>query len=316
MNNCLRKKEIPTTAGDAFLNLALVMVPLGIALGVAWGAIELMPQLTLLNLITGIPLLAGYAGIRILQGIIPWLFLYFLLCRICDRLAAGGIPLSLLRWVMLLGAAGVGTVCTGYCNGLWMEYAGVSTRVAAGMATLLLMLPAMRGRGTICNALVLKSIYIGTLIFSVVVMVQAMLYRPTDYSGKDCVFTSQVPLLPTGKSSYCPGVSYAVDMDMFCKVTGKTLPEGVLPFRCGYYNTGAMLRAEMNDEQYHEFCRGFEWQTVAPGTCFRVRKWLELSTPQDFSGQVVPLKRSFFGAEQHFLLRDDTRKRVLLLILP
>ena len=142
MNNCLRKKEIPPTAGDAFLNLALVMVPLGIALGVAWGAIELMPQLTLLNLITGIPLLAGYAGIRILQGIIPWLFLYFLLCRICDRLAAGGIPLSLLRWVMLLGAAGVGTVCTGYCNGLWMEYAGVSTRVAAGMATLLLMLPA------------------------------------------------------------------------------------------------------------------------------------------------------------------------------
>ena len=126
MNNCLRKKEIPPTAGDAFLNLALVMVPLGIALGVAWGAIELMPQLTLLNLITGIPLLAGYAGIRILQGIIPWLFFYFLLCRICDRLAAGGIPLSLLRWVMLLGAAGVGTVCTGYCNGLWMEYAGVS----------------------------------------------------------------------------------------------------------------------------------------------------------------------------------------------
>lgn len=326
MNNSLSKKQQPVTPGDAFLSFVPVAVPLGMATGLAYAAVLLMPQLTLWDLLLWILPLAGFAALEMLAGMIPLLFLYYLFCRGMDWLLGQGVSLWLVRGGMLLCAGAMCAVAVGYCGGLWQEHAAVGTRCVSAGVSMLLLLPALRGRPLFRNRPVLKSVYVGSLVFCLVLCVQAFLWGGfRDYRRQFNTFSRGYaqnsvanPLLPAKTASLYllrrESFTPQQDNETFSRIVGKPLPEGCRVVRTGYYNTGAILSLELAPKVFSEFCSDVDWQAAQPGICFRVGKNLAVA-PEDFNA-FLPQQRSMLGGEQHFLLRDDASNRLLLFILP
>lgn len=324
MRNALYKKRMLNTPGDAFLSVAMVAIPLGIASALALAAVRLMPQLTLWDLVLGFIPLAGFAAFEILTGMIPMLFLYFLFCRAADWVEKKGVPAWVGKSAMMAGAGLVSAVAVDYCSGLWQQYAAVETRCAATAASMLLLLPAWRGYCLFRNRTVIKSVYLGTLVFCLVLGVQALLWGGwkgywrggnTFSHGASAV---SIPLLPEGNKDLIlhRNVSYTPDRDAetFSEAVGKPLPLGSRVIRTGYYNTGAILSVEMTPELFREYGAGLVWQEAEHGICFRVGDGMEVLSPRDFNA-MIPLLRSIWGGEQQFLLQDDSQHRLLLLLL-
>ncbi len=327
MRNYLSEKERDGLPSGAYLSGALLAVPGGMAVGIAVAAVRLMPQLGVLDILMGMVALMGYSVLVMLQGTIPLLFLYFLLCRAGDWVMGKGRCCYVFPWVMMVAAGAVSAATIGYCYGLWQEYAAVETRLAAAAATMLLMIPAKRGRCLFSRRSIINAIYYSTLIFCLVLAVINGLWGKRHYhdtynafSGGHGYSRMQIPLLPqkhhaplrlSGGTSYTP----EQDKETFCKAVGKAVPEGYEVIRTGYYNTGAIFSLQLDETTYREYCAGFSWQESSPGTCFIVDSW-ELISPVDFQGRgYVALNRAVMG-EQYFLLRDDTQCRLLLLLIP
>lgn len=326
MRNYLSEKERDGLPSGAYLSGALLAVPGGMAVGLAVAAVRLMPQLGVWDILMGIVALAGYSVLVMLQGTIPLLFLYFLLCRAGDWLMEKGRFCTVFPWVMVAAAGAVSAASTGYCYGLWQEYAAVETRLAAAVATMLLMLPAKRGYCLFSRRSIINAIYYSTLIFCLVLAVINGLWGKRHYHDTYNAFFGgygysrmQIPLLPqkqhaplhlSGGASYTP----AQDNETFCQAVGKALPEGCEVIRTGYYNTGAIFSLQLDEKTYREYCAGFPWQEAPDGTCFSVDSQL-LVSPEDFHGGYVDLSRAVMG-DQYFLLRDDARCRLFLLLIP
>lgn len=325
MHNAPQKKLILNTPGDAFLSVATVAIPLGTAGALALAAVRLMPQLTLWDLVLGFIPLAGFAAFEILTGMIPMLFLYFLFCRAVDWVEKKGVPAWVGKSAMMAGAGLVSAVAVDYCSGLWQQYAAVETRCAAAAASALLLLPAWRGYCLFRNRTVIKSVYLGTLVFCLVLGVQALLWGGwKDYRRGGNTFSHgasavSIPLLPEGNKDLIlrRNVSYTPDRDAetFSEAVGKPLPLGCRVIRTGYYNTGAVFSVEMSPETYRSYCAELVWQEAEPGICFQVGKGMEALAPRDFNALIL-LRRSIWGGEQRFLLRDDAQHRLFLLLLP
>ncbi len=325
MDTLRRNLMIPNTPGDAFLSLATPAIPLGMSVALASAAVRLMPQLTVWDMVWGMFPLVGFSALEMLTGMIPLPFLYFLLCRLADRVARKGMPAWVGKSAMLAGAGLVSATAVDYCSGLWQQYAAVETRCAAAAVTVLILLPAWHGYCLFRNRTVIKSVYFGTLVFCLVLGVQAFLWGGwKDYRRGGNTFSHgassvSIPLLPEGHRGLFlrRNVSYTPDRDAetFSAAVGKPLPLGCRVIRTGYYNTGAILSVELPPEAYRSYCAEMVWQEAEPGICFQVGKGMEPLAPQDFNA-LIPIRRSIWGGEQRFLLRDDAQHRLLLLLLP
>lgn len=271
----------------------ILATPLSISVALVFANWQLMPQLTVIDIIIGIIPLLFYICISIIIFPIPFFYLYFIVNVILQRI----IKNDYLSIFLLLVISGM--LCSFSLHsiaGLWKLHLETETTIITFLMSIIINAFLVFKSKIDCGITKLKSFYYSQLILSL------LLFSFSFQSGEQLVNSKplfqrgtyyqniRIPLLATGNNDhygFAPSLQQdrQFDLNTFAHETGVPSNDVISINRIGYYNTGMCIQAKLNEKTlqlYKDSFPSYQLDTIKPGTCFRISERELYAPPETF----------------------------------
>ena len=303
----------------------ILATPLSITVALVFVNWQLMPQLTVTDIIIGIIPLLFYIFISIIIFPISFYYLYFIIYIILKRIIKN---YRLTTFLLLVVSSILCSISLHTIDGLWKLNLHAETTVITFITSIIINAFLVFQSKVDCNITKLKSFYYSQLVISLLVFIFS-------FQSLEQVFTSKplfqrgtyyqnirIPLLATGNNDhygFAPSLQqdWQFDLNAFTHETGVPSNDVISINRIGYYNTGMCIQAKLNKKAlqlYKDTFPPYQLESIKPGTCFRTSD-KELYTPRDFQGKLIRLTSNKLWGKQKFILIDSNSCTVSYLLL-
>lgn len=303
----------------------ILATPLSIAVALVVANWQLMPQLTIIDIIVGIIPLIFYVFICTILFPIPLYYIFFILLEILQKVIRNNHFFTLTTVIIssIICSFSLQTIV-----GLWQLHLHAETTVIAFISSVIINSYFIYVKKIDCNIIKLKAFYYSQLVISLLVFIFS-------FQSLEQVFTSKplfqrgtyyqnirIPLLATGNNDhygFAPSLQqdWQFDLNAFTHETGVPSNDVISINRIGYYNTGMCIQAKLNKKAlqlYKDTFPPYQLESIKPGTCFRTSD-KELYTPRDFQGKLIRLTSNKLWGKQKFILIDSNSCTVSYLLL-
>lgn len=303
----------------------ILATPLSIAVALVVANWQLMPQLTIIDIIVGIIPLIFYVFICTILFPIPLYYIFFILLEILQKVIRNNHFFTLTTVIIssIICSFSLQTIV-----GLWQLHLHAETTVIAFISSVIINSYFIYVKKIDCNIIKLKAFYYSQLIISLLLFIFSFRsfeqgFNSTPLFQRGTYYQNiRIPLLATGSNTRL-GLSPSsrqdpqLDLKTFTQETGIPSNDVASVSRTGYYNTGMCIQAKLNENKLHSYKESFpahQLEEIKSGTCFRISD-IELYAPRDFQGQLISLKNNKLWGKQKFILIDPHSNMVSLFIL-
>ena len=232
----------------------ILATPLSIAVALVVANWQLMPQLTIIDIIVGIIPLIFYVFICTILFPIPLYYIFFILLEILQKVIRNNHFFTLTTVIIssIICSFSLQTIV-----GLWQLHLHAETTVIAFISSVIINSYFIYVKKIDCNIIKLKAFYYSQLIISLLFFIFSFRSFEQGFNGTPLFQRGtyyqniRIPLLATGNNDhygFAPSLQqdWQFDLNAFTHETGVPSNDVISINRIGYYNTGMCIQAKLN----------------------------------------------------------------------